>query len=238
MQDTKVLQLPRDEVLDAVRAIVDAFEAGDPEQVQAALARLGAPTNDALYKKLGTMTRSLHTSIEEFKQSLNRDNLNMSTTNIPDAADKLEAVIQMTLNAANTTLACTEQNTNSLTTLRESVEKMKSLCASQKWNTVETRVSLIASLDTALREIEIAEDANNNILMAQAFQDLTGQAIRKVITLVGHLESQLVELIKVFGHQVEHRQADAPPVPADPTATSIGKLEQDDADAVLKQFGF
>ncbi|MFX3701690.1 protein phosphatase CheZ, partial [Streptococcus suis] len=36
------------------------------------------------------------------------------------------------------------------------------------------------------------------ILMAQDFQDLTGQIIRRVITLVNEVEGRLVEILTVF----------------------------------------
>lgn len=39
------------------------------------------------------------------------------------------------------------------------------------------------------------------ILMAQDFQDLTGQIIRRVITLVNEVEGRLVEILTVFSGQ-------------------------------------
>ena len=86
----------------------------------------------------------------------------------------------------------------------------------------------------------------NTVLMAQDFQDLTGQIIRRVITLVEDVESNLVNLIRL--------QGDGPSTvteskPAEPT----GKLEgpqvpgkeaedvmtnQDDVDDLLASLGF
>lgn len=40
------------------------------------------------------------------------------------------------------------------------------------------------------------------ILMAQDFQDLTGQIIRQVINLVNEIETNLVELVKIQGQSM------------------------------------
>jgi chemotaxis protein CheZ len=40
----------------------------------------------------------------------------------------------------------------------------------------------------------------SNILLAQDYQDLTGQVIKKVIDLVNEVESKLVELVKMASH--------------------------------------
>ncbi|MDE1043621.1 protein phosphatase CheZ, partial [Escherichia coli] len=40
-----------------------------------------------------------------------------------------------------------------------------------------------------------------NVLMAQDFQDLTGQVIRRVIELVREVEDSLIHLLTAFGSQ-------------------------------------
>jgi chemotaxis protein CheZ len=238
MADTPVVEVGHGNVLQAVQSIVDAFNSGDTEAVHAALARLGAPATDQLYQRLGSMTRTLHNSLAEFKQSLSRDSLSMSSTNIPDATDKLEAVIQLTMNAANTTLDCTEQTSIHLASVRRKNDQIIELLKSSDWGTPATREKLLALSGEATTEFDAAEVLNSKVLMAQTFQDLTGQSIRKVIQLVQSLEKQLVELVKTFGDHMESTPAGPSASLDDPTGTSTGKLAQDDADSVLKQFGF
>ena len=85
-----------------------------------------------------------------------------------------------------------------------------------------------------------------NVLMAQDFQDLTSQIIKKVITLVEEVESNLVAIIKltgglekVNGKEVESREDKlaGPVVPGvnDSGSTVSG---QDDVDDLLSSLGF
>ena len=41
------------------------------------------------------------------------------------------------------------------------------------------------------------------IMIAQDFQDLTGQIIKKVIQLISEIENQLVMILKIFGVKLE-----------------------------------
>ena len=73
---------------------------------------------------------------------------------------------------------------------------------------------------------------SSQILLAQEFQDLTGQALRKVIKLVGGLEGRLISLVTLFG--AGHAE------PSEPEQAPEEKkaMAQDDVDAVLSSFGF
>lgn len=83
--------------------------------------------------------------------------------------------------------------------------------------------------------VDEAEQINTEILMAQEYQDLTGQALKKVINVLTDLEKNLVELVSMFGSKAP-TGADPVLTPAAPMAP--GKQSQDDADAILASFGF
>jgi chemotaxis protein CheZ len=80
--------------------------------------------------------------------------------------------------------------------------------------------------------------------MAQGFQDLTGQIIRRVIALVEELEGNLVELVRISGQNLlteqraetkSHAEASGPPVPGLDKGTVSG---QDEVDDLLSSLGF
>ena len=73
------------------------------------------------------------------------------------------------------------------------------------------------------------EDDLTEILTTQSFQDLTGQTLKKVITLVGDLEEELMRLITTFGVKVSglHTGDKGPE-----------KVSQAGVDDLLKEFGF
>jgi chemotaxis protein CheZ len=76
------------------------------------------------------------------------------------------------------------------------------------------------------------------IMIAQDFQDLTGQIIKKVIQLIAEIENQLVMILKIFGVKLESR-----PQPGALSGPQIKKREtmvsgQSEVDDILNQFGF
>jgi len=74
------------------------------------------------------------------------------------------------------------------------------------------------------------EDDLTEIITTQSFQDLTGQIIKKVISLVGDLEAELVHLIATFGVKIEQTDNTDNIVPE--------KVTQNDVNDLLKEFGF
>src|SRR5690606_27129111 len=58
------------------------------------------------------------------------------------------------------------------------------------------------------------------VLMAQDYQDITGQVIRRVIELVQDVETNLIELLKVFGKREESRK----PADSKEVATADGEI--------------
>lgn len=85
-----------------------------------------------------------------------------------------------------------------------------------------------------------------DVLMAQGFQDLTGQIIYRVVQLVDEVENNLVDLIRISGQNLTVEKtakqeedmiaASGPPVPGvDDSGTVAGQNEVDD---LLSSLGF
>ena len=84
-----------------------------------------------------------------------------------------------------------------------------------------------------------------DMMMAQGFQDLTGQVIRQVISLVGEVENNLVQLVKVSGKHLEYKKEDkiVDPIKAEGpqiNATNNPNVvnNQDEVDDLLSSLGF
>ena len=80
------------------------------------------------------------------------------------------------------------------------------------------------------------------VLLAQEYQDLTGQIIKKVINLVGEVEDKLVALIQVTGapqitsEDNSKSSLDGPPVPGIAHKDTVSG--QDEVDDLLSSLGF
>ena len=81
-----------------------------------------------------------------------------------------------------------------------------------------------------------------DVLLAQGYQDLTGQIIRNVMTLVEELETALAKLASLSGDIVEHATlGDGSAGAQGPTVPGVNKGEiaaaQTDVDALLSDLG-
>ncbi len=88
----------------------------------------------------------------------------------------------------------------------------------------------------------------NEVMMAQDFQDLTGQIIERVIGLVDDMEESLVELIRLSGkslrQQHEDKQDEDPLQGSGPVVPGVDDVAanvvsgQDEVDDLLSSLGF
>ena len=85
----------------------------------------------------------------------------------------------------------------------------------------------------------------NEILLAQGYQDITGQIIRRVIDLVQDLEVGMVEVIRISGGKIKPAADGAveeellgPVVPGIDDKKGDVASSQDDVDDLLSSMGF
>ena len=84
----------------------------------------------------------------------------------------------------------------------------------------------------------------SEVLMAQDYQDLTGQIIRKVITLVQNVEQKLVKLVRITGNKLDDskgatddkKELSGPAIPGLDQGDQV--TNQDDVDDLLSSLGF
>ena len=208
--------------------------------------------DSTLFLELGKMTREIHESIMNFR--LDSRITDLAHTDIPDAKDRLEYVITMTENAANTVMTVVERGTPVAEKL---IEQSKQL--TQQWQKFRRREMGPDELRAMGQDVEnfFAESSTmmtellsgfTEVLMAQDFQDLTGQIIRRVINLVNEIEGNLVKLIRIQGENyVREDKTDksgaagetileGPQVPGK-ESTDVMR-GQDDVDDLLASLGF
>ncbi len=223
-------------VADAVADLIDALGTGNSDRIERALISLGAERDSSLFRGVGAMARNLHDSLREFQLSLCRETASMDGTNIPDAADKLEAVIKMTFEAADKTLSFADRQTEILREIKEQRTKLDAYLEDPSLSTDILKGKVKEFLSSVKKEEESLAQINSEVVMAQSYQDLTGQALRKVVKLVTSLEKQLLDLISLFGLPIQGAQHEvATPTP---DTKGPGALDQDKADDLLKSLGF
>lgn len=240
------------EYLNQAKTLVQQLETGNLDQAVAIVDGLTKLRESALFQELGKLTRELHDTLSNFQVDARLARLTES--DIPDAKERLNHVIKMTEDAANRTLSVVEG-----TLPRAEELESKALGLKQQWDRFRNRDMKVEEFRGLSMEIDefltwTSENATainrglSEVMMAQGFQDLTGQIIRRVITLVQDVEESLVSLIRLAGPQFaaakeqpgeggKHIDAEGPQVPGVKASAEVVS-GQDDVDALLSSLGF
>lgn len=189
---------------DDLEALFDSIVAGSNESAATApaaakpVASAATASNSDVINKIGHMTRSLHDSLRELGVD---KNLQKAASAIPDARDRLNYIATMTQQAAERVLNATDA-------AQPIVEKIEGEAKylSGEWQKLfnkqldaEQFKQLATRTHAYLVEVPKQTKATNayltEIMMAQDFQDLTGQVIKKIIEVTQQMEQQLVTLL-------------------------------------------
>ncbi len=151
-----------------------------------------------VFNRLGSMTRELHDTLRELGYERALED---AAKAIPDARQRLAYIVQMTEQAASRVLNATEIAKPIQDGLRD-----QSQALAGRWDKVFANQlspadfkALAADTHRFFHAMPDQVAATNTqlteIMMAQDFQDLTGQVIRKVVELAQKLEQQLLSVL-------------------------------------------
>lgn len=234
--------------LSLAKELLSALEQGDETKADRLLDEIAGIRETQLFLEVGRLTRQLHDTMRSF--TLDSRLSNLTEKDIPDAKERLHYVISMTEKAADQTLTVVEGLFPVAQSLNLQAQKLAG-----NWERFLVRKMPFEEFKGMSQEItryfneskeslEVMQDGLNEILMAQGFQDITGQIIRRVITLVEDLEASMVELIRLSGtragsvKKAETVVLPGPVVPGiDDKAGDIA-ASQDDVDDLLSSLGF
>ncbi|EGR0724537.1 protein phosphatase CheZ [Vibrio cholerae] len=236
--------------LEQAKELVQLLEQGRQDDANRLFTYVYESANNPMFKEIGMLTRDLHEALKNFQ--IDERFSEIATDEIPDARERLHYVIQKTEVAANKTMDAVDRCMPIADKLHESL-----LLIRPEWNgLMNGRIelmhfkSLCHKIDDLLSQVE--GDSSElrgeltEILMAQDFQDLTGQIIKRVINLVNEVEKRLVEILTVFGAAQKEQKADKATVasiePEGPILNPHERIDavssQDEVDDLLSSLGF
>lgn len=195
--------------------------------------------------RVGHMTRTLHDSL----RGLGFDKLlEKAAHDIPDARDRLDYVAKMTEQAAQRVLNATD----AAGPLQDEIDSGANVLANAWQDMLSSgEFSPEKCRDLAERSIDFFDQARSNanatkqhlldIMMAQDFQDLTGQVIKRVTELAHGLEQQLVQLLLDYAPPDIRREAgpgllNGPQI--NPEGNTDVVADQSQVDDLLESLGF
>lgn len=230
------------------RDLVASLEREDTDQAKELIDTLTRLNESDMFREIGKITRELHNALASFEIDSNISKL--AEKEIPDAKERLNYVIEMTENAANVTLNVVEslipECDKAEGELRELTEQWRSFL--KKDMKAEEFRKMVRKIDdyfgSANQNLHVLRTGLNEVLMAQSYQDLTGQIIKRVINLVQDVENNLVEVIKITGGRKAYKQIQAeidlplegPQVPNLKNSEAVSS--QDEVDDLLSSLGF
>nr|WP_173424591.1 protein phosphatase CheZ [Castellaniella defragrans] len=196
-----------------------------------------------LIQRIAQLTRTLRVSMRE----LGLDQAIKDAAHaIPDARDRLHYVAQMTEQAANRVLNAAEQ----IQPWQEAMQRdAKALDARwQDWFDhpveLDQARSLVDDTRAFLKDVPEKTQASQNnvmeIIMAQDFQDLTGQVIMKMLGVIGAIETELVQVL--IDNVPQEKREETKTLLNGPVVNAAGKSDvvtnQDQVDDLLASLGF
>jgi chemotaxis protein CheZ len=235
----------RDEFGEPVAALSAALAAGNETAFYTELDALLQRRERMLFLDLRKLTGDLQSALQRFR--VDSRLVDLAEKDVPDARLRLDHVLKLTDEAAHRTLDLVEKSGPLAERAARSAGELVGT-----WQEFRDRKIAVADFHRMVREMDTFLQATrtdmnrvrenlSEVLLAQGYQDLTGQIIRGVMKLVSELEVALVDLVRLSRSRgsrpvsEETRRGFGPPIPGIDSGLSVSG--QQDVDALLSGLG-
>lgn len=194
-QDDSLQERYRSHVSD----LTAALDAGDDSAFRGAFDRLREQLNVQLNPELKRLTADAQSALRRFREQARLEVL--ADQEVPDARRRLAHVVKLTEEAAHRTLDLVEQSSPLID--RMALESSQLM---EEWGLHGSRQLAVntlwperahETLERTLRDADLVRRYLSQMLLAQGYQDLSGQIINAVIRLVTELEQVLGQLVSL-----------------------------------------
>lgn len=213
----------------ALKSWIERLETGGSVEAPPLLSEMLQAQDDGFYRRVAELTARLHRAVVELR--LDDRLARMAGDAMPDARHRLRYVVTVTEQAAHRTLDLVEQLQCGNSSLFSAAEALQA-------SDDEIVRAIGAQLHGQVGEMR---SRLTELAMAQEYQDLTGQIIKRVITMVEDLEAALLELLGAHVDRIKN--AEPLPLPEGksellgPATPGQASASQQDADALLADLG-
>lgn len=230
-----------------VADLAAAVQANDEGAFHLAFDALRAALNAELNPELKRLTANAQDALRRFREQARLEVL--ADQEVPDARRRLSHVVKLTEEAAHRTLDLVEQSSPLVDRLGNEAAQLL-----EEWGLHGSRQLAVStlwperaneSLERFVRDAEVLRRHLSQMLLAQGYQDLSGQIINAVIKLVMELEGVLSQIVALANGEETRRmpalkldadgnvsqQGTGPAVPG--VGTSALVSGQDDIDELL-----
>jgi chemotaxis protein CheZ len=220
-----------------VEAMSAALAADDEPGFSAAMRGFNALQESSVMSSLRKVRGDLQAALERFRAESRL--AEMAERQVPDARQRLAHVLKLTDDAAHRTMDLVDQSCPLVDAVAQEARRLQGL---PDLNDAVGR--FLAQTQTQMKTVR-ARLAD--VLLAQGYQDLSGQIIRNVMQLVNELEMALGDLVRIDKFEFAGGATASPPQPVvegafGPVVPGVahgGETVggQDDIDAMLSGLG-
>jgi chemotaxis protein CheZ len=195
----------------------DLLNSPDGPAFEQALDVMVRQREQTMFRALGQLARDLHDAVRRLGTDLAQEGFPGS---VADARQYLQDALEMSSNAAHSTIDFAER-------MRPQAESLTINAAEMlKWTDGKDPAAVLAR--ESVMFADSCREGLADMVVAQSWQDLTGQRIKKVDSFIGTVESTLLELVRLTGAMAGNE------VPE-----SVARISsQEEADRLLSEFGF
>jgi chemotaxis protein CheZ len=210
-----ILPIVNEEALPA--ELRELLSSSDGAMFEQALDVMVRQREQRLFRALGQLARDLHDAVRRVGGELVQEGV---PGRVADARQHLNEALEMSAQAAHRSLDFAERMRPQAESLAQNAGEML------KWSGDSDAAGVLAR--EAVGFAVSCSEGLADMVMAQSWQDLSGQRIKKVANFIGAVESSLLELVRLTGALAG---SEAP-------ASAAMVSSQEDADRLLSEFGF
>lgn len=219
-----------------VDAMHAALAADDQSAFSAALRGFNSLQDSSVMTSVRKVRGDLQAALGRFRAESRL--AEMAERQVPDARQRLAHVLKITADAAHHTMDLVDQSCPLVDAVAQEARQL------QRQPAVSADVG--GFLERTLGHMQTVRACLTDVLLAQGYQDMSGQIIRNVMQLVDELELALGDLVRIDGFESGGGKVSALPAPA--AAGAYGPVvpgishgdtvgDQDEIDAMLSGLG-
>ncbi len=224
-----------------VEAMHDALALQDERAFAAAVQGFNAVQESSVMTSVRKVATDLQAALEQFRTDSRL--VDLAERQVPDARARLAHVLKLTDDAAHHTMDLVDQCCPLVDAVAQEAGRLQPLLRGASDVGGELRGEIEAFLTQTAAHTKTVRARLADVLLAQGYQDLSGQIIRSVMKLVDELEVALGDLVRIgdfsandgAGPLESAATGNGPVVPGVEHGETVGG--QDDIDAMLSGLG-
>lgn len=225
------------ELKECAKLLTEKLQNSHYEEASVLIQSLTQARDRHIFQSVGRLTRGLHDAIVNFNvdADLSKEPPKIANSDIHDASNRLNYVIELTQKAAEKTMDMVDEAAPIAMNLGQEAGNLRGEWARLKRREMSADEfrQLYDRMDGFLGQMVAGtEQLNKNlqdIVLEQGFQDLTGQVLKRVIGLINDVEKDLVSLVRIAS-QVEEVAGLADNLERDEHDRAIGEKRKTEAE--------